>query len=106
MAPLNAVVREALQSLTVKVNLSTGLGHPRDKDAAVWMFRILRDNREPFDSAAVRAWAANNGWSVRGADDLAKVAEAIATGKRIQAGERGWKADVIELWRERAAKQP
>jgi len=103
--PLSDVVREALRSMTVGVNLGTGLSHPRDNGRAVWTFRILRDAGERFDGPAVRAWAANNGWTVRGAEELASVAEAIRTGKRIQAGERPWKADILEQWRARASEQ-
>ena len=97
--PLSGVVHRALRSLTRGVNLSTGLGHPRDKDKAVWMFRILREASERFDAPSIRAWGANNGWTVRGADDLASVAEAIRTGKRVQAGERPWRADILDQWR-------
>ena len=37
----NPVVAAALRSLTHMVNLSTGLGHPSDRAAAVTLFRIL-----------------------------------------------------------------
>ncbi|HEY0874256.1 MAG TPA: DUF1889 family protein [Vicinamibacterales bacterium] len=103
-AALSPVVIQALRSVTNGVNLSTGLSHPRDHDKAVWTFRILRDAGEPFNGPSVRAWAANNGWSVRGADDLSEVAEKIRTGKRIQVGERPWKDDILEQWRARGSE--
>lgn len=102
---LSAVVLQALRSITIGVNLSTGLSHPRDHDKAVWAFRILRDAGERFDGPSIRAWAANNGWAVRGAEDLAEVAEKIRTGKRVQAGERPWKADILGQWRARPREQ-
>ena len=102
---LSPMVLQALRSVTIGVNLSTGLSHPRDHDKAVWTFRILRDVSEPFNGPSIREWAANNGWTVRGAEDLAEVAEKIRTGRRVQAGERPWKADILEQWRARAREQ-
>jgi hypothetical protein len=98
---LSGVVREALKSITVGSNVSTGISHPRDKAKVVWAFRILRKAGERFDGPSVRAWAANNGWTVRGAQDLADVAEAIAQGKGVQALERPWRDDILDEWRKR-----
>jgi hypothetical protein len=99
---LSGVVRQALKSITVGSNVSTGISHPRDKAKAVWAFRILRKAGETFDGPSVRAWAANNGWTVRGAPDLADVADAITEGKRVQALERPWKDDILDEWQKRA----
>ena len=103
----NPVVAEALKSLTVGVNLGTGLGHPRDRDSAIHLFRTLRASGEAFDPAEVRSWAVNNGWTSKGAAELGEVAAAVSEGRRIQTRDgSGWKKNIISVWRERAAQPP
>ena len=53
------VVEAALLHLTQMVNLSTGLVHPRDKDMAIEVLRILRNKRELH--AKVRKWRSELG---------------------------------------------
>lgn len=55
------VVEEALKSLTSRVNLSTGIGHPMDKAAAVDLFRKLKAAKIFYDPSenqgmACKAW--------------------------------------------------
>lgn len=99
----NAVVAEALRSLTSSVNLGTGLGHPSDHDAAVWTFRALKDAGETFSPEEVRAWAAAHNWRLKDAAELAAIAQKVIEGKRIKTHSRPWKSDIIDYWRERAA---
>lgn len=97
----NPVVARAMEYLTNSVNLSTGLGHPSDKESAIGMFRILKAEGEPFDPEQIRAWAVRNGWKPRDARDLAKLAEKFKAGKQVRGGKRKmWRDDVIEIWRE------
>ena len=88
---LEPVLLGALKSLTNAVNLSTGLAHPSDWDAAVLTFRRLRDSRVAFDPDQVEAWAMANGWSSSDAADLGSVARDIASGKakRLRGGRPG-----------------
>jgi hypothetical protein len=91
----------ALKSLTGAVNLSTGLVHPRDRAAAVDLFRLLFRDGERWDPDAVRAWALRNGWTARGADDLREVAEGVLQGRRLQGGNpMSWRPDIIEYFRQ------
>ncbi len=97
------VVLAALKDLTGLVNLSTGLGHPSDHEAAVQLFRILKDGGYSWDPAEVRSWAANNGWGVKGAKELEQVATAVREGRRIRvSGRRVWLNDILDVWRSRA----
>jgi hypothetical protein len=98
----NPVVIEALNSLTLSVNLGTGLGHPSDHDAAVWTFRALKDAREAFDPDEVRAWAAAHRWQMRHAEELGDIAEKVLDGRRIKTHSRPWKSNIVSYWRERA----
>lgn len=99
----NPTVEEALKSLTSSVNLSTGLGHPSDHDAAVWTFRALKDAGETFSPEEVRAWAAAHNWRLKDAEELADFAQRVLDGKRIKTHSRPWKPDIVTYWRERAA---
>lgn len=63
-APLieDLVVVRALENLTRMVNLSTGIGHPRDKDFADETLRILRAKGHTDPTPNIRSWAIRNGW--------------------------------------------
>jgi len=56
------VVVRALETLTTMVNLSTGLGHPRDKAYADEIFRILRAKGHVDPTPQIRSWAIRRGW--------------------------------------------
>ena len=56
------VVVRALEMLTRMVNLSTGLGHPRDKAFANEVLRILRAKGHANPTPHIRSWAIRNGW--------------------------------------------
>ena len=71
------VVEAALLHLTQMVNLSTGLAHPRDKDMAIEVLRILRNKNHNIDLAKMKSWAIKNGWQSDGANDLARLAAKI-----------------------------
>jgi hypothetical protein len=100
----NPVVVRAMESLTTSVNLSTGLGHPSDKESAIGMFRILMAEGEPFEPDQIRAWAVRHGWQPRHARDLAGLGEKFKAGKLVRGGKRKmWRDDVIEIWRRESA---
>jgi hypothetical protein len=63
-APLieDEVVVRALETLTRMVNLSTGLGHPRDKAFANEVLRILKAKGHADPTPHIRSWAIRNGW--------------------------------------------
>jgi hypothetical protein len=64
------VVVRALESLTSMVNLSTGLGHPRDKDRANETLRILRAKGHADPTPHIKSWAIRQGWRPEGAAAL------------------------------------
>lgn len=93
------VVAVAMASLTMRVNLSTGLLHSSDKAAAVEAFRILARARKQWDPAEIEAWALDNGWSGRGAAELREVAAGVLAGHRYQVRSGGsWRPDIIDVW--------
>ena len=71
------VVVRALEALTTGINLSTGLGHPRDKQMANEILRILRAKGHGDPSGAIKSWAIRHNWSPNAAADLEALARKI-----------------------------
>jgi hypothetical protein len=71
------VVVRALETLTTMINLSTGLGHPRDKQMANEILRILRAKGHPDPSGAIKSWAIRHNWSPTAASDLEALAKKV-----------------------------
>lgn len=99
----NPVVEAAMQSLTVRVNLSAALAHPSDKAAAVWALKLLTQAGEPFDPAEIRAWAVTHHWRPQDAKEIADIAQKFLDGRRVQAGACAWAKHIIKQWRDTAA---
>jgi hypothetical protein len=98
----DSVVVVALHHLTAMVNLSSGLGHPSDKTAAVDTFRALQRGGHAWDPDDVHAWALANGWRNSGATDLQRIAEGVAAGRRFRTGTPMLRADILAVWRDEA----
>ena len=71
---LGPVVEKKLKDLTAGINLSTGIGHPLDKQHAKDTFAKLRSSGERFNANDIKNWAIRNGWSPKHAEKLAKLA--------------------------------
>ena len=104
---LHPVVEAALKSLTVRVNLSTGVSHPRDRSATIELFKILRDAGIPYEPYDVRAWLmANGGWNSKGANDVEKIASDILARKRLKTvTSGGWRKNILDIWRKAAEEK-
>lgn len=70
-------IEKALEALTARVNLATGLGHPRDKDSAKETFRILRYHNHKAEPEKIKSWAITHGWRSKDAGELAALADKI-----------------------------
>lgn len=100
------LVEAALDALTNRVNLSTGILHPLDRAAAIDLFRILRDNGIPYDPNEIRAWlVSQGGWKPSDADDVKRVAEAILARKALRGQRPAWSDNILEILRGRANKK-
>jgi hypothetical protein len=98
----NPIVEEAMKMLSGSVNLSTGLSHPLDRAKAIDLFRGLKDNREPFEPDAIRAWAVRNNWRPKAADELRSIAQGVLEGKRFKRGGiPSWNPQMIEILRQK-----
>lgn len=98
------VVEEALKSLTSRVNLSTGIAHPRDKATAVDLFRKLKAAKITYDPSEIRGWLVRHSWRSDDADAVKDIAEKIQQGRSVRAVQGGWADDIVSVWRERASK--
>lgn len=72
------IVEQALKTLTTMVNLSTGISHPRDKQQANEVIRILRAKGHHLDAEKVKSWAIRNGWTPKGAEDIAAIVNRVS----------------------------
>lgn len=71
------IMVRALETLTAIINLSTGLGHPRDKQMANEILRILRAKGHGDPSGTIKSWAIFHHWSPTAASDLETLARKI-----------------------------
>lgn len=102
MTPL---VNEALKSLTIIVNLSTGILHPSDESFAKEYFKALYKEGEPLDGSEIAAWAERNGWKPKHAKDLGKLAQKIGEGGRVVIKNKNMvKPKIIERLKESLAE--
>lgn len=67
----------ALEYLTSMINLSTGLGHPRDKEYANQTLRILRAKGHADPSERIKSWAIREGWKPDHAGELETLSRKI-----------------------------
>jgi hypothetical protein len=97
------VVMAAMRSLTIRVNLSTGLSHADDRSAAIQALQILKRYRHGFEAAEIRTWAMSNGWGADDARELGDYAAGVLSGKAYRTRHPQWKSEIISIWREDAA---
>src|SRR5690606_24033833 len=98
------VVEEALKSLTSRVNLSSGIAHPRDKATAVDLFKKLKVAKIAYDPSEIRGWLVRHSWRSDDADAVKDIATKIQQGKSVRAAQGGGADDIVSVWRERATK--
>lgn len=99
------VVEKAMESLTSRVNLSTGLSHPLDHDAAVGAFRALRRAGHGWTGSEIQAWAIGHGWSDRHARKLRDIADRIGAGRVVRSRSGGWRPDIVAVWQAEAEER-
>lgn len=93
MSPL---VREALKSLTGRVNLATGLSHYSDESSAKEIFKLLYKEGEYLVASEITAWAIENGWKPKDAQQLGTLAEKIGQGGKVVVRNKNqWREDIL-----------
>ncbi len=95
MSPL---LEAALKSINSRTNISTGLSHPNDLNAAKEMFVHLHNAGEILLAAEIQAFAESTGWQTKDAEELGSLAQQIGMGKKPRISDGPWwKADIIEI---------
>jgi len=88
---VNPILRESIAKLSVVANVSAGLAHPVDEARAKELFKALHQQGIPLSMDDVYTLAIENQWSDRHATDLAKLADKIGSGGRVQIKHpKGW----------------
>ena len=97
---MNPILKRALELITDRTNLSTGLTHPNDKNAAKEMFIRLRDEGIDLRATEITVWAVSNGWRSNDAREFGVMAQQIGNerNEREIAGQ-WWKDNIIEIIR-------
>lgn len=91
------ILQKALEAITSRTNLSTGLTHPNDMNAAKEMFKRLHSEGVILFANEISSWAQMNGWKTKDAEELGALAQKIGTGKRVIIKDGPWwKEDVLE----------
>jgi hypothetical protein len=72
------VTEKALESITLRSNIAYNTLHPRDKNYANEVFRILRAKGHTLDANMIKSWAIRAGWKPGGAKELSGVADKVA----------------------------
>ena len=96
MSPL---VEKALEAITKRTNISTGLTHPNDMNAAKEMFARLHIEGEILLAEEMESWAIANGWRPDHAAELGALGQQIGMGKQPRIEGEWWREDIIEQLR-------
>jgi hypothetical protein len=71
----------------------------------VYVFRILKRHRVPFNPDEVRAHLLTQGWPPSGADQARDIAVKVLEGRIIRGvRERPFVPNIMDVWKERAAR--
>lgn len=94
---METLLHKALEAITSRTNLSTGLTHPNNMNAAKEMFKRLHLSGVTLPANEISSWAQMNGWRAKDADELGRLDQQIGMGKRVRIKDGPWwKEDILE----------
>ena len=94
---MNAIVENALEAITNRVNLSTGLTHPNDLNATKELFVLLHQNNEILNGQEIASWAVKHGWESKDARQLGNLAQRIGEGYNVKMEGKWWKDNILDI---------
>ena len=80
--PTSGVAFVALNSLTQRVNLRTGIVHPSDRESAIRTLETLYHKHAPITPEVICQQLIRLGWNPKHANDVKKLADTIWAGRR------------------------
>ena len=99
---MDALLNNALQAIHNRTNVSTGLTHPNDKNAAKELFLRLHNAGVILLATEISSWAQEHGWAPEDAGELGALAQQIGMGKRVRISDGPWwNEDIIEILKNR-----
>ena len=95
---------EAMREICQKVNPSSGVERPTDRDAFVQAFALLKEAGEVFVPGDIKTWLiADQGWRAILAEEVAEIAAEVLLGRMVSQGNPVWAAGQVEVWRKKAS---
>jgi hypothetical protein len=102
---MSGLLREAINTLSKVVNISTGLAHPFDEARAKELFKALKAEGEHLVYDEIKKLAIENGWPDRHAHALAELGQRIGSGGRVVIkSPRDWGESTVKRLKEKFVK--
>lgn len=104
MTPL---VEKGLKAITIGTHLATGLSYPSDLNRAKEMFARLHRAGEVLSKTEISAWARENGWQAKDADELGALGEEIGSGAEVRIPDGPWwNENILDLLNQNVLMEP
>jgi len=95
---------EAMKEICGRVNPSTGIERPADRDSFVQAFVMLKDAGEVFIPGDLKIWLiANQGWTAIRAEEVAELAAEVLLGRMVSQGSPVWPEGQVAAWRKKSS---
>ena len=101
---MNDLVEKALEAITDRVNLSTGLTHPNDLNSTKELLVKLHQDNEILNGQEIASWAVAHGWNRSDARKLGDLAQRIGQGDNVRIEGKWWNDKIIDILRERSKR--
>ncbi|OAA94071.1 DUF1889 family protein [Clostridium coskatii] len=102
---MDPVVEQGLKAIKGRINISTGFVDQRDKGSAIELLRKLHESGYRLNSNEIVAWASNNEFQSKYAQQLGDFVEGVNAGKRYRIGKKPyWKEDIVDTLKERSER--
>lgn len=97
----SCIVKKALQDLTNRINISTGISHPSDEEQAKTLILALHENETNLDADVVGAYLVRElNWDTNHSKDIEKLITTLNNGKYFQGGRRTGLQNYYNQWKE------
>ncbi len=102
---MSPIVLMGLHAITTRTNLSSGLSHPNDMNAAKEMFMLLHQAGEILLADEIESWAVCNDWKPKDAQELGQLGAQIGLGKKPRiTGGPWWNVGIIARFQSEAGE--